>query len=261
MNSNKGDGYDPVSNTVFEFHGCYFHGCDICFKPKSFNKTLQVSFELLKARHDYRINKIKSNLIDGKSINLIEIWEHTWDKMCIEDEEVIEFVSCYEDVGRLEPRNAFFGGRTEAFQLHWTKTENEIAKYIDVTSLYPSIQKYERFPIGHPVRILENFKPLNEYFGLFMVKILAPRKLLIPVLPDRTTGQLVFSLCYTCSLKKEAECNHSDEDRAFIGTWVSEEVLEAINKGYQVLKIYEVLHFENSTKYDIKTKEASLQHS
>ena len=91
-----------------------------------------------------------------------------------------------------------------------------------------------------------------------MVKILAPRKLLIPVLPDRTTGQLVFSLCYTCLLKKEAECNHSDEDRAFIGTWVSEEVLEAINKGYQVLKIYEVLHFENSTKYDIKTGEGGL---
>lgn len=28
------DGYDPTTNTVFQYHGCYWHGCLRCF-PKS----------------------------------------------------------------------------------------------------------------------------------------------------------------------------------------------------------------------------------
>ena len=254
----KCDGFDPITNTVYEFHGCYWHACLVCFKPKTFNQNLRMSFEAINNNHNYRVKKIKESMINGKPIKLIEIWEHEWDKLCKEDEEVSEFISCYEDVGRLDPRNAFFGGRTEAFQLHWTQKEEEKAKYIDVTSLYPSVQKYCKFPLGHPIRILENFKPLEEYFGLFMLKILPPKKLLIPVLPDRTTGQLVFSLCYTCSIKKQELCNHTDEERAFTGTWVSAEVLEAINQGYKVLKIYEVLHFEKSSQYDPLKKEGGL---
>ena len=26
------DGFDEETNTVFEFYGCYFHGCPRCFK-------------------------------------------------------------------------------------------------------------------------------------------------------------------------------------------------------------------------------------
>ncbi|KAK3742928.1 hypothetical protein QZH41_015299 [Actinostola sp. cb2023] len=28
---NRVDGYDPTTNTVYEFHGCLFHGCPTCF--------------------------------------------------------------------------------------------------------------------------------------------------------------------------------------------------------------------------------------
>ena len=28
------DGFDPLSNTIYEFHGCLWHGCRQCFKEK-----------------------------------------------------------------------------------------------------------------------------------------------------------------------------------------------------------------------------------
>lgn len=28
------DGYDEVKNTVYEFHGCYWHGCPICYTDR-----------------------------------------------------------------------------------------------------------------------------------------------------------------------------------------------------------------------------------
>ena len=120
------------------------------------------------------------------------------------------------------------------------------------------MQKVKKYPIGHPTRITENFKSIDEYFGIIKLKILPPRRLLIPVLPDRTTGQLVFSLCYACSIKKQKICDHGDKERAFTGTWTSVEIMEAIKQGYKVLEIYEVLHFQNSSQYDEKTKTGGI---
>ena len=25
------DGYDPITNTIYEYNGCYFHGCKSCY--------------------------------------------------------------------------------------------------------------------------------------------------------------------------------------------------------------------------------------
>lgn len=35
------DGYCEENNTIFEFHGCFFHGCLKCYTPETFNKMLQ----------------------------------------------------------------------------------------------------------------------------------------------------------------------------------------------------------------------------
>ena len=87
--------------------------------------------------------------------------------------------------------------------------------------------------------------------------------------------KLVFTLCKTCAeARNQNECKHADTDRAFIGTWTTDEVNKAIDKGYKVLRTYEVWHFDKSTdalfkgyirrfmkiklessNYDFKTKE------
>ena len=77
-------------------------------------------------------------------------------------------------------------------------------------------------------------------------------------------------------LKKtnQNECEHTDNERSFKGTWTTDEVNKALEKGYKVLRTYEVWHFDKSTddlfkgyvrrfmkiklessKYDLKTKE------
>lgn len=48
------------------------------------------------------------------------------------------------------PRDAFFGGRTEAFHLFAEAEKNTAIKYYNVTSLYPFINKTGKIPDGHP---------------------------------------------------------------------------------------------------------------
>ncbi len=72
-----------------------------------------------------------------------------------------------------------------------------------------------------------------------------PRKLLFPALPFRCHGKLMFALCRTCAHDENqtTSCTHTDEERALSGTWVTIEVLKAIEKRYVVAKIYELWHF------------------
>ena len=53
--------------------------------------------------------------------------------------------------------------------------------------------------------------------------------------------KLLFPLCKTCAeSKNQAKCDHTSTERALTGTWTTDEVNKAIEKGYQVLKTYEV---------------------
>ena len=217
-----------------------------------------MSFEALYNRHKFRIEKLKLMKINGQKINLVEIWEHDWDALVNEDNEVLEFLKTYEEISPLIPREAFYGGRTETFDTNRQTQNDEKIKYVDVTSLYPYVMKVEPYPIGHPITITENFKDINEYFGIIKLKILAPRGLRMPVLPDRSTGQLVFSLCFSCTKGKQKICNHSENERAFTGTWTTVEIKEALKQGYKVLKIYEVLHYNETSQYDPITRTGGI---
>ena len=78
--------------------------------------------------------------------------------------------------------------------------------------------------------------------------MLPPRGLFHPVLPYRTQGKLMFPLCKTCTdTLNQNPCTHTDEERAILGTWCHVELMKAIEKGYQVLEIHEVWHWEETT--------------
>ncbi len=55
----------------------------------------------------------------------------------------------------------------------------------------------------------------------------------------------MFPLCRTCAhdQNQTTSCTHTDEERSLSGSWVSIELLKAIEKGYVVAKIDEVWHF------------------
>ena len=47
-------------------------------------------------------------------------------------------------------RDPFYGGRTNATKLLYNFEENECGCYVDFCSLYPTVQYYEKYPMGHP---------------------------------------------------------------------------------------------------------------
>ncbi len=71
-------------------------------------------------------------------------------------------------------------------------------------------------------------------------KVLPPRGIYIPVCLRKCNGTLLFSLCRTCGESYQSECTHTVSERAFVGTWVTDELKMAITKGYELLECYEV---------------------
>lgn len=51
---------------------------------------------------------------------------------------------------------------------------------------------------------------------------------------------------------------HSDEEIAINGTCISLEIFKAVQKGYKILKYYEVWHWDNKEQYDPQTKSGGL---
>jgi len=64
------DGYDNKTNTVYEFHGCYWHGCPRCFEPDYFNKKSKKTASDLYSKTTERALAIRN-----AGYNLIEMWE------------------------------------------------------------------------------------------------------------------------------------------------------------------------------------------
>jgi len=152
----------------------------------------------------------------------------------------------------LDPRESFFGGRTNAVKLHHKCAADEKIHYVDICSLYPWVCKNGIFPTGIPKIFTNNFKPINKfnqpYFGLIKCKILPPRQLYLPVLPARIREKLIFTLCAKCAKNgAEPPCEHSDDERALDGTWWSMEIYKALELGYEIVEVYEVYHYENKS--------------
>jgi hypothetical protein len=60
----------------------------------------------------------------------------------------------------------------------------------------------------------------------------------------------MFPLCVKCceQQKQKSSCQCSDEDRIINGTWCIEEVNVALNMGYKIVQIEEILHWSQNDK-------------
>lgn len=102
--------------------------------------------------------------------------------------------------------------------------------------------------------LTSSFKDIRNYFGIAKIKILPPRKLYNPVLPLKINEKLQFTLCRTCAEQQNQEmCTCSDEKRCLLGTWCTPEIENAVEKGYVVIKIYEVYHWTEKSQFNKQT--------
>ena len=191
----------------------------------------------------------KTEYLKREGYNVVEMWECDIRRELKEDEDMKHYFDHYHLTDPLEPRDALYGGRTNASKLYHCCEGDEQIKYVDFTSLYPHVNRSKTVPVGHPEIITENFdEDISNYFGLIKRAILPPRGLFHPVLPYCTQGKLMFALCKTCTdACNQTPCTHSDAERTMQGTWCTVEVMKALEKGYRLLQIYEVWHFPQKT--------------
>ena len=249
------DGFHAASNTVLEYHGCIFHGCRKCY-PKQGNLK-RFCHPDRTVDEVYEATQKKAAILRDAGYNVVEMWGCDFAKQKQTDPELAEFLESFQFVPPLEPRDAFFGGRTGAATLYSKAAEDEEISYVDFTSLYPSINKYGTYPVGFPEIIYQpENQNIHEYFGLAQVDILAPERLYHPVLPVRAGGKLTFPLCRSCVqeeiakplLKRSNMCGHTREQRMLHGTWCTPELQKAVEKGYEIKKIHEVWHFPEENR-------------
>ncbi|KAJ8933580.1 hypothetical protein NQ318_015967 [Aromia moschata] len=247
----KVDGYCPDTNQVFEFHGCYYHGCPRCIKYRRNDYTYDDPTATVESRYEATV--LKTQRLNAFGYTVIEMWECDFRKMLKNNDEIRKYTENHPLVATtpLNPRDAFYGVLKMAKKI----------KYVDVCSLYPYVNKYGKYPVGHPeVLVGDDCKnlDLNQADGLIKCKILPPSDLYHPVLPTKMNNKLMFVLCRTCGEELNAlECCHNDEDRALTGTWVIDEVVKAVEKGYAILEIYEVWKYQVE-RYNPELKSGGL---
>ena len=180
---------------------------------------------------------------------------------------------------KIDIRDSYFRGCTNGIQLHKMVNDKERIGYVDFCSLYPAVLKYQHYLVGHPNRIVDNFLPLAlekcpggmslqpmqgttleiPYFGVIKAKILPPKRLLYPILPVRINSKLIFPLCYKCSmLHSNGSCECKDNECSLIHMWTPPKVEFAINHGYRIVDIYEVLHWERFEMIGMKSKKGGI---
>lgn len=249
------DGYDILTHTVYEFHGCLWHGCKKCFKHQRHEQSKLNKDRTFQEMYEATI--AKEEMLRSAGYTLKVIWECQWEKEKKENVQLQTFLQTYELTTPLDPRDAFFGGRTNASKLYHRVEEGEEIHYVDVTSLYPFINATGEYPLDHP-EIITNLSNQNisDYYGLAKVDVLPPYELYHPVLPFRQGGKLTFPLCKKCVqqemskklTEKTSLCNHTSEERILRGTWCTPELLKAQEKGYKIVKIHEVWNFKSTQK-------------
>jgi hypothetical protein len=241
------DGFDHDSKTVFEFYGCFYHGCLKCVKnPDTISPVAKISYRAL-----YEQTKEREKLLLQDGFKVIFVWECEWEafkKKNWNDDVVLRaVVSDMEHFIPIDPRTSYKGGRTETYKMEST---GEDLKYVDVNSLYPFVLSSKYFPVGHPqVAFNPPGVDISQYFGFVRCSVVPPSNLYHPVLPYTSNGKLLFPLCRTCAVQRiTTPCEHGENERSLTDTWFSEELKLAVEKGYRVTKVYQVMHFMEKSK-------------
>ena len=136
----------------------------------------------------YERTQYRLNYLHQQGYNVVEMWECQLNRQLKSDPIMAEFFEREKIQEPLNPRDTFFGGRTNAIKLfhktnegHNKKDPDEKIFYIDICSLYPYVNKYGKNPIGHPKIITENFEQLTKdnrpYEGVIKCKVLPPTAL------------------------------------------------------------------------------------
>ena len=167
------DGYDETTHTIFEFYDCNCHGCPRCFKrQRDVRRNCHADRTVYEV---YEATERKATMLRLCGYHAVEKWECEFQEEKKTDPALKVFLDNLDMVLPLDPRDAFYGGRTGAVSLYAKAEEGENIKYCDVTSLYPWVNKYKEYPVRFQLIFTNpSDQEIDHYFGLAQVDILAP---------------------------------------------------------------------------------------
>ncbi|KAL6418970.1 hypothetical protein ACFW04_011666 [Cataglyphis niger] len=253
------DGYYETSDTsgttqrhVLQFHGCFWHGCPSCFP---LNRDKAISSSDCKDTIDSRYERTLaiSWRLRQRKYSVMEKWECSFDREMRDNREMREYLDNHPlvETSPLDPRDAFFDGRTSNIVMQYEVTGTEKIRYVDVCSLYPYVLKPGTFLIGHPdIYVGDECSTLigkapNYNFNTLEGLIRCRRKLL-------------FALCHNCSETfSQTTCTHNNADEHKFGTCVSCKLRKAVEKGDLVTAVSEIWQYKVS-QFDYTTRQGGL---
>jgi hypothetical protein len=260
----KLDGYVQAENRAIEFLGCEFHGCPTCFAGRM--ETLCANKKT--AQNNYSESMERLEYIRAAGYRVQAIWECEVRALLKSDVTMRRWFEDQPDYSRIDPRDAYSGGRTGPRRLYAEAdgAETRIA-CMDIVSLYPYVNYTTEYPVGVPQFIQPDEHHVHwtrpedipvesgqRLRGLFKVRVLAPQDRRLLVLPVKVDDRLLFCSCPPCAkafksaCTREAEgreycCTHSDNERRFVTTVTSLELEEALQSGYVVDRFYRAWHY------------------
>ena len=126
------DEFNEEANAVWEIHGCLWHGCERCYARDMVNPVNHLTM------HDLRQRTLeKAQYLCNNGFNVTEIWTCDIERPLAMNSEMKDFFENFQISEPLKPRQAFFGGRTNATCLYREAVDDEKIRYVDFCSLYP----------------------------------------------------------------------------------------------------------------------------
>jgi hypothetical protein len=123
------DGYCRETKTVYEYHGCLYHGCPRCFKDRWKN----IPATGLSAEAAYQSTLSRGRKIRDAGYTLVEKWSCEFAADLKTNQDLALFVKQLGEICEpLDPRDALRGGRTNATTLYRRCDGSERIDYIDV---------------------------------------------------------------------------------------------------------------------------------
>ena len=141
------DGYCEETHTAYEYQGCYWHGkdffvrcggvthlymlclcflgCPECYKDRD---TKNPGADNKPMEQLYQDTQTKVKYLKDRGFEVVEKWGCAFMKELKQDEEMKQIMKDHGFVGPLQPRDAFFGGRTNAAKLFHQCQANEKIK-------------------------------------------------------------------------------------------------------------------------------------
>ena len=143
--------------------------------------------------------------------------------------------------------------------------------YYDINSLYPFIAQVSEFPCGDAKWLvgpenchlwLKHHPQENKFTihgkkvdGIVKCRIYLPRDAdeavqFIPFIPTNYMNKVYRVSCHAClETKSQSLCQHTNQERAIIGTYYLHEILYALKIGYRVDTYFEIMYYEDQQPF------------